>query len=612
VAMGIKKRFLKLKNTLIHGNSLERERAMEQIIEEPSKEIVEMIIELLYFKETVIRMFAVDILKKIGKYNMEAVLKLLKDPDEDIRIYTCEILGGMKEKETVPYLIETLKDESPNVRNLACVALGDIGDDSAVDALFSALKDDEWVEFSAIQALGKIGSKKVIAPLFEIFEKESGIVSLIACETLIDFKEKDIIDRVIETLKTWDNNTRSEYIKVILEKEDEDIFSAMQEKMGQELFEHLVELVRSEDKKSTKILKLISYFKEPVAAEVILDSFSGINPDSDEYYDVIALFSEMSSVWASKAQEFFEKDENCMVPLIKACEANQIKIDEEILLNKFLTSSVEVKREIVKSLPSIIKQGGSRIIKEALEDPDGHIKGDALLAIGALGLVEFKDKVIELTKNAYMDVRQKALKALFKLDPVRFYEIVSDFALKGNLEDKKLYFYIAPFINKDMNYPLVRFLLNEGDAAIRKAAINLIGHLLDDERYFELFKNLLNGDNVPHEVLKIIKDKKMDIFKDRLVQIFLNIENEMWTRYYALLALGSFGDNNLFEIFLKGLESDSNIIKLGSLKALSNFNDKRVLDYIRPYLMSENEDIKMAAEGILEKFYSMGEDEGGL
>lgn len=231
--MGIKKRFLKLKNTLIHGNSLERERAMEQIIEEPSKEIVEMIIELLYFKETVIRMFAVDILKKIGKYNMEAVLKLLKDPDEDIRIYTCEILGGMKEKETVPYLIETLKDESPNVRNLACVALGDIGDDSAVDALFSALKDDEWVEFSAIQALGKIGSKKVIAPLFEIFEKESGIVSLIACETLIDFKEKDIIDRVIETLKTWDNNTRSEYIKVILEKEDEDIFFAMQEKMGQ-------------------------------------------------------------------------------------------------------------------------------------------------------------------------------------------------------------------------------------------------------------------------------------------------------------------------------------------------------------------------------------------
>jgi len=610
--MGIKKRFLKLKDTLIYGNSLERERAMEQIIQEPSKEIVEMIIELLYLKETVIRMFAVDILKKIGKHNKEAILKLLKNPDEDIRIYACEILGGMKEKETIPYLIETLKDESSNVRNLACMALGDIGDDSAIDALFSALKDDEWVEFSAIQALGKIGSKKVIEPLFEIFEKGNDIVSLIACETLIGFKEKDILQRVIETLKAWDSDKRKEYIKVILEKEDEDIFFEMQEKMGHELFEHLVDLVRSEDKKSIKILKLISCFKEPVAAEVILDSFSGINPDSDEYYDVITLFSEMSYVWASKVHEFFEKDESCMIPLIKACEANKIKIDEEILLNKFLTSSIEIKREIIKSLPSIIKQGGSRIIKEALADPDGHIKGDALSAIGALGLVEFKDRVIELTRNAFMDVRQKALNALIKLDTVKFYEIVSDFALKGTLEDKKLYFYIAPFINKDMNYPLVRFLLNEGDASIRKAAINLIGHFLDDERYFELFKNLLNGDNVPHEALKIIKDKKMDIFKDRLVQIFLNAGNEMWTRYYALLALGSFGDNDLFDIFLKGLDSDSNIIKLGSLKALSNFNDKRVLDYIRPYLESENEDIKMAAEGILEKFHSTHGDEGGL
>ncbi|HOJ42913.1 MAG TPA: HEAT repeat domain-containing protein [Syntrophorhabdaceae bacterium] len=610
--MSIKKKFLKLKETLIHGNSLERERAMEQIIAEPSKEIVEMVIELLYLKETVVRMFAVDILKNIGRYNMGAVLKLLKDPDEDIRIYACEILGGMKEKETVPYLIETLEDESPNVRNLACTALGDIGDDSAIDALFSALKDDEWVEFSAVSALGKIGSKDVIEPLFEIFRNGNEIVSLIACETLINFKEKEILDRVIETLRAWDGDKRKEYIKVILEKEDEEMFFAMQEKMGQELFEHLMDLAKSEDKKSIKILKLISYFKKPQAAEVILDALAGIDPDSDEYYDAINLFSEMGSVWASHAQDFFEKDERCMVPLIRACAANEIKIDEDILLDKFLTSSIEIKREIIQHLPRILRQDGFRIVKEALDDPDGHIKGDALTAIGGLGLKEFKDKVIELARNGYMDVRQKALRTLINLDFVKFHEIISDFALKGTKEDKKVYLSIAPFVNKDMNYPIVRFLLKERDETIRKSTINLIGRFLDDEKYFELFKNLVDDDNVPHEALKIIKDKKMDIFKDRLVQIFLNTDNEMWTRYYALLALGSFKDTSLFDIFLRGLDSDSNIIKLGSLKALSNLNDKRVLDYIKPYLISDNEDIRLAAESILEKFHSIPGDEGGL
>ncbi|HPP05722.1 MAG TPA: HEAT repeat domain-containing protein, partial [Syntrophorhabdaceae bacterium] len=131
------KKISKIKEALIKGNSLEKERAMEQVISNPSREIVDMVVELLYLKETVVRMFAVDILKKIGRYNMETVLRLLDDPDEDIQIYACEILGGMKEREAIPYLIEKLKDEKVNVRNLACMALGEIGDESAVEALFN-------------------------------------------------------------------------------------------------------------------------------------------------------------------------------------------------------------------------------------------------------------------------------------------------------------------------------------------------------------------------------------------------------------------------------------------------------------------------------------------
>lgn len=605
-----KKKLLKLKDVLIKGSSFEKERAMEKLISEPSKEVVEIVLELLYLKDTVTRMFAVDILKRIGSFNREAVFKLLKDPDEDVRIYACEILGGMKEKVAVPYLIDALQDESPNVRNLACVALGDIGDESAIDALFSALKDDEWIEFSAIQALGKIGSRKIVEPLFEIFNKGQDVVSLIACETLIDFKDKEILDRVIDKLKTWEREKRGEYIKVILEKEDEELFFAMQEKMGQELFEHLVELVKSEEKKSIKILKLISYFKAPLAAEVILDAFKGINPDNDEYYDAINLFSEMSHIWGEKAEDFFEKEEGCIIPLIKACASQKIKVSEEVLLKKFLSSSIEVKREIIKNLTDILKGDGYKIIEEALEDPDGHIKGDALLAIGALGVTEFKDRVIEMAKKGYMDVRQKALKALITLDPVSFHEIINDFVLKGSADDKKLYLFIAPYIEKDKNYPFVRALLGDNDNTIKKGTINLIGRFLDDKRYFELFEKLLEANNIPHEALKIIKDKKLEMFKERLVQIFLNADNEMWTRYYALLALGAFGDKNLFHIFLKGLESDENIIKLGSLKALSNLCDKRALEYITPYLTSENDDLRIAAEEILERFQSTQDGEG--
>ncbi|MCX8111063.1 MAG: HEAT repeat domain-containing protein [Syntrophorhabdaceae bacterium] len=596
------KKISKLRETLIKGNSLEKERAMEQVISNPSKEIVEMVAELLYLKETVVRMFAVDILKKIGGYSMETVLRLLDDPDEDIQIYACEILGGMKEREAIPYLIKKLKDEKVNVRNLACIALGEIGDEYAVDALFNALKDDEWVEFSAVQSLGKIGGQKVIKPLLNIFSEGKDVISPIACEALIDFRDKEILDRVIKVLKSWDKGKRGEYIKIILEREDEELFYIMQENMGNELFEHLLFLVESDEKKSIKTLRLISYFKNTVAAEVILDAFKYISPDSDDYQENLSLFAGMSDVWAKHIESFLQKEEDCILAFIKACGMAGIRIDEELLFNIFVKSHLEVKRELIRNLPSIVKGNGYSIIKEAVEDPDGHIRGDAMAVIGTLGALEFKERVIEIAKKDYLDIRQKAMKALLRLDYGSFKMLVEDFVKKGSTEDKRLYISIAPFIKQDDNYPYIKILLSDADNTVRKGAIGVMGRFLDHDRYMELFKGLLKDDNVPHEALKIIKDRRLDIFKDRLIGIFSNKNNDMWTRYYALLALGSFEDRSLFDTLIKGLDDENNIIKIGSLKALSSLNDERSLEFIRPYLNSEDEDLRTAAESVLERF----------
>jgi HEAT repeat protein len=102
--------------------------------------------------------------------------------------------------------------------------------------------------------------------------------------------------------------------------------------------------------------------------------------------------------------------------------------------------------------------------------------------------------------------------------------------------------------------------------------------------------------------LKIIRDKRLSLFKDRLVEIFINGNNGLWTRYYALLALGVFEIPSLFEIFLQGLSDNASLIKIGSLKALCDLNDKRALPYIRPFVQSHDEDIRSTAEYVLERF----------
>jgi len=75
----------------------------------------------------------------------------------------------------------------------------------------------------------------------------------------------------------------------------------------------------------------------------------------------------------------------------------------------------------------------------------------------------------------------------------------------------------------------------------------------------------------------------------------------MWTRYYALSALGVFEDSSLFDIFVNGLNDENGLIIIGCIRALADLNDKKAMVYILPFTDSTNEDIKSTAVSVLEK-----------
>jgi HEAT repeat protein len=597
------KKLSKLIGLLKDGDNFEKEKAMEGLLAYPTKRVVEQTAQLLQKSETNVRMVAVEILKKIGYCSLETVTDLLYDENEDIRVYACEILGDIKDRRSIPYLIKKLNEDNENVRNTACIALGEINDEEAVDALLGALKDDDWIKFSAIFSLGKIGSKKAVAPLLDIFEHNEKEVSLVACEVLVDIGGGEILDEILRILKKWNKKKRSDYIKVMLEKEDEYIIQVLKEKIGDELFEHLLNVLESEDSKSLNNLKLLANFKNKISCEMILSSFKDVDQNEDEYFEKLSLFAELKEVWENNIEEFMNKDEEYLLPFIKVSGIEKVKIDEDLLLQKYLASSIDVKREIIKNLPAIINGRGLSIIREAVNDTDGHIIGDAMIVIGSLAITEMKDEIIEIVKKGFFDVRIKALKALLKLDSMNnVLKIIEQFVSNGTVEDKKLYLSVAPLLNSNQNFPFIQKLLRDPDETVGKAAVGVIGQFLDDDRYMDLFKALLMSKDIPHEVLKVIKDRRLRLFKDRLVEIFINGNNGLWTRYYALLALGVFEIPSLFDIFLKGLDDKDSLIQIGSLKALCDLNDKRALPYIMPFMQSKDEDIRSTAEYVLERF----------
>ncbi len=587
------------------GDNFEKEKAIDALVASGGKDAVQGIIPILQERNTPARMAVLDVLKKIGSDHLEGVIGMLSDENEDIRVYACEVLSFLSDRRSIPYIVKKVYEDSDNVRNAACMALGEFDDDEAVNALLDALKDEEWIAFSAILSLGRTKSPKAVPRLIEFFKTSVEELSSAACEVLIEYGDNNVLDEVFDILKGWDRQKRSTYLKIILENGSENIFERLKEKIGDELYEHLLYGVKNSEQHSVDVIRMLTHFRTPETCDAILEVMKGMEPDDERYETVLELFASLSDVWAGNAAGYAAMGEAVLLPLIKACRMSGVRIKETILLEHFRNASVEVKREIVMNAPFIIDGTGAAIIKEAIGDTDGHIKGFAVEAAGSLGLKQLGEDIAGILKNDFHDVRVKALKTLIHLDPDAAMAMIEGFVNDGKADDKKVYLASTILIEGEKNFPFILKLLKDGDEGVRRNTIGVIGNFVDNEHYVELLHNILMSDDIPHEVLKVVKDKKINRFKDRLVGIFADETREMWTRYYALSALGSFEDPSLFDIFKKGLEDANGLIIIGCIRALADLNDMRAMQIIRPFMDNSNDDIRSAAETVISKMESM-------
>jgi HEAT repeat protein len=369
--------------------------------------------------------------------------------------------------------------------------------------------------------------------------------------------------------------------------------------MGQSLFEHLLTYVTFGKPSSIPVLRLMTHFKNLQTCKVLLENLKQIDPDEAEYDEVLQLFLSLSQVWKHNIKEYLSNGDEYTQAIVKACGLMNIRIHEDLLITSFLASSATARREIIKNADKIVSGKGYDLLKEAVKDQDGHVKSYAVKAIGTMKLKKLENDIVALAKEGFMDVRVNALKALIELDRDEAMQLLQQFVNNGSTEDKKVYLAVARNITGDGNFPLIRQLFAEKDEGIRKAAVTVIGNFIDDKRYGEIFQKLLKSEIIPHEVFKIIKERKLTQFRTLLNDIFTDTTKGLWTRYYALLALGAFEDPSLFELFIEGLNDENSLIKIGSLKALSDLKDNRAIVYVKPFINNKDDDVRSTAEFVM-------------
>jgi HEAT repeat protein len=289
-----------------------------------------------------------------------------------------------------------------------------------------------------------------------------------------------------------------------------------------------------------------------------------------------------------------------LLPFIRACGIAGQKVAEERLEEIFLGASLDLKREIIRNLPDIIEQDGATILRHALHDEDSHVKGDAALAAARLCLRSLVPDILGFARVGFADVRKKALQALVVLDDVLAAELIESFVVQGSSEDKKVALSVIHQLDKGKAFAAIKVLLDDPDEMVLRSAIYAAGRLVDkDERYLELLNRLPAESPVLHELLRVIRERKLDSFKDRLVELFLETGRDVWTRYEILAALAVLRDHSLFDVFTGGLRDGNTLIKIGSIKALSDLSDAAAVSYVKPFARSQDAALRSIATAAL-------------
>jgi HEAT repeat protein len=193
-----------------------QDAAMRSLISIGGETTVYMVLPLLR-EDSYLRNTAIIILKDIGAAAVPLLYPLLKDKDEDIRKFSVDLLMDIREGVSPEKISPLLHDPNPNVRASAAKAAGALGYRDAVPDLLQALHDDEWVCFSALEALGELKEETTADAVAGLLSGSPGPVRYAAVEALGKIGSTRSVTALMEHLDKADDLEKASVVKGLLQ-----------------------------------------------------------------------------------------------------------------------------------------------------------------------------------------------------------------------------------------------------------------------------------------------------------------------------------------------------------------------------------------------------------
>jgi HEAT repeat protein len=266
-------------------------------------------------------------------------------------------------------------------------------------------------------------------------------------------------------------------------------------------------------------------------------------------------------------------------------------VDISIFYEHYKNGNIHIKRFIPQILGKIQNDNSSEFLIECLKEEDKLIRKFSLIALANLGsaneehtyqhfLDSLNDKKIEVVKTGARLLgnlgNKKAYRSLLKL-------------LSSKNEDLRniVIASLARILKDNRPYKLVFNLLSSRNLTERKAAIQILGKIKDEEALPHLIKSLSSNNN---EIRWLSYKAIQKICEEEVNEVLLDeLEKGNWEiKKWIIKILGNIQDPETIDTIFNFLSDPKANVRKAAMKALSKFPNDKIFDKAKKLLKDLN------------------------
>lgn len=548
-----------------------------------------------------IRNMALEVIEQIMPGALEVALPLLASPDANVRKMVIDALGKQTDRRVVQPLLRRLKDPNANVRASAAEALGHLRAREAVPELIALLQDDEWVAFSAVAALAEIGDPSALQPLLDLAQGGREALRYAALEAIAGLdREGRTVPALLALTASAEAELRPALIKAlasVAQGPRSEVWASLDRTRW---LAFLVDALQDRDPEvQLSAVMGLGRLGDRRGTQPILDWYRQWESPSEEEADrVVGALVGTGDVTALIAAAGGNAERLAIVAVRALGELRVREAVPALAAVRHRHGNWELRKLAVAALAQIGTDSAWDQVREAIDDPTGHVRREAVRLLGESGRLPDAMCLVErLTFERYQDVRDEIVRTLVRVGGRDVMRALVELIAHGEPAVRESAARAIGLARFEEGLSSLIDAMNDPEWRVRQAVVEAIGQYDDPRVLSPLLLALSDG----HEKVRLAATlgiARVDAPQARQVLMAYCLrDTDLWVRYRAVERLGAHRVAEavpaLETILTSGREPA--VLLCAAITALAHIGGERARELVSGFLHHACEEVRETA-----------------